>query len=196
MTQKLESLDEKTDYKIDKFENKAIHFSLFSGISIIGDKYENISQETYLDKFINIIATQRINSRDEYEKDYQDSFSYLVGVYMGCSSQKSHVFADSLEALLTDHKMSLGLSMIMGTNSVGKDINEYIKQSLDKADIPYEKDKLKNAGPAIASLIRTIAIGNPEYSITFILNIGNITSAHHPELCIAWLMSFDNKYNQ
>lgn len=49
-----------------------------NGIGGIGTKYDGITQEIYIDKFIDVLAKENIKSRENYVENYQNALIELT----------------------------------------------------------------------------------------------------------------------
>ena len=186
MLLKLSSLNNKVAYKVDDFKNEAL-----SGLSVVADTKEVLTQAQFLDKFVKIIA-DTIGSRYDYVKQYEQALSYLAKLYMGNDSEKTDILTKSLMNKVLNNKVKLITDALFSSDA--DTLTGFICDSLEEAGIPYDSQMVNSVAKVASNLLFKIATSHPEYTITLIDHISNIGNTHAPEICMAWLMSFDKNY--
>lgn len=185
MLTNLRTLENKVNYNVDSFKNKALSPKSFS---IVDDKKNILTQAQFLDKFTNIFANKILGSRETYAKEYQEACSYLAKVIMSSDDKTKSVFSETLGKLIIDNKVSIAFDVFVSRNKNA--LSKYISKSLDNAKIDYSKE----VPDAISKIIVKLLLSHPEYAATMYVQINSIFETHYPEICLAWLMSFDSNY--
>lgn len=185
MLTNLRTLENKVNYNVDSFKNKALSITSFS---IVDDKKEILTQAQFLDKFTNIFANEIVGSREAYAKEYQEACSYLAKVLMSSDDKTKNAFGETLGKLIMNNKVSIGFDVFVSRNENA--LSKYISKSFDNAKIAYSKE-IPNA---VSKIIVKLLLSHPEYAATLYVQISSIFETHYPEICLAWLMSFDSNY--
>ncbi|MBR6515015.1 MAG: S-layer homology domain-containing protein [Clostridia bacterium] len=207
MLKEFYSLSSTGSYTVDDFQMKKFVVTniLPGGKSPIqDDTRNNLSQSIFLDDFINRLMREFIWNRDNYVATYQEDIRYIASTFFGASDSQADQLIESVTNDFRDNWTDI-VSPLFDTNpfksSAEKEREAYnviagfIKDGLDNAGIAYNENEIDTAIQSIADLLVAYIVNHPNLTSTLIGNIDGIGSAHHPELCFAWLRSMDMNYN-
>jgi len=186
------------EYKIDKFYKKKYKYSIGSledGFvdKIVDDEKTKYCQGPFLKKTINDVILKYIQTKDNYTKNYQpgirDFIRYLHEQQVNNSNYS--VFRAGIDALFfKDFNYE---EEIYFTDA---QIDEYIQNCLNKNDpYIYNNEEIKKAVRNVFLIAWDLRNNDRLTFETIWQGSDSIAQGHYPEICLAWLKSFDPKYN-
>ena len=204
MLQYYNNLESTEDYIVDDFQMKKISVNnilwdtngwLKEGI-VVNDNDSKWDQEAFLDSSLFYLFSS-ITSRQNYVKIYENDIREICSVVFGIDDNKKIIFNKKLEDSFIKDIMGIMACIVTGNkNALTKRIADDIVKTMNECDITsYSTTQVKSASEKIASLLLKFGISHPNFTASMISNIKGIGAAHYPELCLAWLMSFDSNYN-
>ena len=120
---------------------------------------------------------------------------------MGADDDQWQNFSDIFFDKLTD--VGNAAKLIASTTWVGElafgstidQLEKLAVDSLREAGIStYNKNQINSMVRSLASVLFGFAISHPNLTTTLICNLDSVSSAHYPELCLAWMQSRDLNY--
>ena len=200
MIEVYDSLPDLAPYKIDGFKMKELKISgnpikgdlSFSLYDIDGHRF---TQSLFLSEAMSYYSAGIFCSREDYAEKHQEGLRELFGAVYGCTSEQYSLFVSSLEAELGTEMGSILSSLFMGTRQKAeKKLGECLVRALDSAGIAgYNKESIRKCGKTFVSIAMSSKDDTPTMA-TLIANFTTVKRAHYPELCYAWLASFDSNY--
>ena len=162
------------------------------------DVYNQQPQRLFLYEYVRTLASDFIQTRDNYVDTYQEAIRDTAGLVFGTTPCQLDTFMEVLESRLTS---PTGIALaVWDSLTVGLPVISYmrlmriIEDALEEANIPYTMEQLDSAVNAIGLLIIRLAGRYPNRAATLVMNFDSIGQAHYPEIYLAWLMSMDPNY--
>jgi len=205
----LESVDK--PYCVDDFTMKEIalefDYTEFAFTpSITDSKRSNCTQSVFLDRLITILAKEQFRSRSKYVDEFQEGirevFKVLEGKKEDVDGKQGDKWAKFME--LFENKLKSNIDeLIISTKYVDEEtvestvelVEACAVESFNEAGIAnFNKDDIHNFALAIAETIIDFVVSHPDLAATLVCNIEGMSSAHYPELCLAWMQSMDENY--
>lgn len=161
----------------------------------VNDYDSKWDQEAFLDSSLFYLFSS-IKNRKNYVQTYENDIREICSVVFGLDDNKKQLFNSELYKLLNKDNPKIMACIITGHEDILITIlTDDIISSMKTVGITnYSNEKVKSAGKKIASLLLRFGLSHPNYTSTMISNIKGVGAAHYPELCLAWLMSFDSNY--
>ena len=193
------------EYIVDDFQMKKISISkLFWDLSgalkdgiIVDNNDEKWDQNAFLDEVVFKLFNENFKSRANYVRLYQKDMRELCKVLFG-SGDKFDLFPDVFMENLNDKAAEIAACLILHLDRRLQSIVEHAAtDALSELGITdYTPKQIKLFVAKVVGLILPFGINNPNLTVTAISNIKGIGYAHVPEVCMAWLQSFDPNYTQ
>ena len=200
-------------YLLDEFAMKRVFPFLgakgFPRIKVINDIWNRETQGIFLNTVIQKIVKEQFKSRSNYVEEFQDGIREIFKVLNGTKDTvdgkqdvKWAMFREAFEAKIKSNAGELIVSALFtATDTSGAKlttvIEEYAIESLNEVGITsYDKDEIHEFAETIAETVVDFAVSHPNLTATLICNLKSIGSAHHPELCYAWLQTMDENYTE
>lgn len=193
--------------KIKELKKKVlelINSIIGNGIGGIGTKYDGITQEIYIDKFIDVLAKENIKSRENYVENYQNALIEVMNLLFGNSVSFPECLKNNLkengelivQAFMKDNLQTYPIRQESHTYDVISDIiDESIKEmEINAGTKVYSSEEMFTMKLDIVNLLESILISHPNYLLTLLSNMDTIAESHYPEICLSWLMSVDENY--
>lgn len=191
------------EYIVDDFQMKKISVKnliwdingwLEDGL-VVDDTDSKWDQQAFLDTALFQLFSM-VGTRQKYVEVYENDIREICSVVFGSTADQWTDFANYLIDNLKKDVAGIAACVITSREkALINRIEDNLVQSMKDAGITnYSTDDVKSAAGKIASLLLEFGISHPNYTITMISNIKGIGAAHYPELCLAWLMSFDPNY--
>ena len=193
------------EYIVDDFQMKKISVSrlfwdpsgaLKEGI-IVDDNDEKWDQNAFLDEVVFKLFNENVISRDNYVRVYQDDMRELCKVLFG-SGDKWDKFPDVFLEKLEDKAPEIAACLLLNLERRLQSIVEHcVTDTLSELEITdYSPRQIKAFVVKVVALILPFGVNHPNLLVTTVANIKGIGYAHLPELCMAWLQSFDPNYTR
>ena len=204
MLKKYNAFESIDGYIVDDFQMKKISVSnliwdvkgfLEDGI-IVNDSDEKWDQNAFLDEMLEKLFSENVKNRSNYVSVYEDDIREICKVVFGTPTDKWDKFPDEFMAKLEDHIVEI-VWYLMRSDEGGlvKVAEEAAVEALSSLGITdYNTSEVNSFAAKIAKLLLSFGVKHPNLTITAISNIEGIGAAHYPELCLAWLQSFDKNY--
>ncbi len=198
-----------TPYLLDEFVMKRIWLGYNDKIGkflpkVIDDERNNEPQWAFLNTVVGKIAKEQFKNRSNYVEEFQDGirevFKLLNKTTDSVDGKQDVKWTKFVEYFEDKLKSNIGILIFSATpvSKPGKAIElieEYAIESLNEAGITsYDKEEIHEFAGTIAKTVVSFAVSHPNLTATLISNIEAIGSAHHPELCYAWLQTMDENY--
>lgn len=199
-------IQEKGAYEVDNFLKKRIEikYILPGGNELVQNDLRNSYQSIFLDEMVNKLTVERIKSRSNYVREFQNGMRVIFTAMYGTLFpdqpvqrilKAMEIFADKMTDLKTLGELVRAM-LLPGGRSAEDVINDVLVASLNEAGLnDVRPSELKRFAGNIVELLGKFAITHPELTITAASNLGPMAGAHYPELCYAWLMSEDKNYD-
>lgn len=204
-------------YTVDDFHEKQVDIKLHptkilpggaSPIEVnIVDTDESLAQGVFLQDFMDKFASVYVGSRANYAYNYQEHITYVVGTVFGATEEQKNLFAAAIKDRFTgDNLKPTLLDVLKPAINVFKsaddremeiydNLADVLADCCDEAGIDYgSRSKLEEAAEYILDLVMATGLNEIGTVISMANNIDSVGNAHHPELCLAWLQSFDSYY--
>lgn len=203
MLKKYEALDSTGEYIVDNFQMKKISIAnliwdvkgfLENGI-IVNDEDAKWDQNAFLDSMLTKLFAENIKNRSNYVDKYEKDIREICRIVFG-SSDKMDAFQDQLISNLKSDIGRIAAQILFKRyDKLIQTIEDDIVRAMNTAGITdYSTADVNSAAGKIALLLLDFGVSHPNYTITAVYNIEGIGAAHYPELCLAWLQSFDKNY--
>ena len=166
------------------------------GIEFVDDEKNYKTQAVYLDELINILTVEIAKNRKNYVDSYQSSICEVMKLLN--TSDKTDTLSEGLILLLNSAVDScfcrvpiLNEVVDLTTDAMTSTAKELCN---DEYNCTYPQiTSLGEAIQPIANILGQLAIFHPNYTATLFKNFDALQT-HQPEICLAWVMSFDNNY--
>ncbi|MCM1507891.1 MAG: leucine-rich repeat protein [Ruminococcus flavefaciens] len=207
----MNTLKNSLDNYSDNFKMKKIHYTFpyleteindgipqsKGGIEFVDDEKNNKSQAVYFDELVNILTVDIAKNRKNYVDNYQNAICETMKLLN--DSDKSDSFAEGWILLLnsaTDACFQkipvLNVVVDLTTDALTSKAKELCNNEYD-CTYP-EITSVGDAVKPLANIIGMLSVFHPNHAATILKNFDSLHT-HEPEICLAWLMSFDNNYN-
>lgn len=201
-------LDNTTEYTVDDFTS----FGLTETSYIENGNLKKKTQDLFLDEFLNKLFKERIISRKNYVEVYQTSIFEILSIFNEDSKAPDAfvemIFANkkyliplipylgfAISTKLIDVDMYGCISGNIWLSPVATIMQNFIVEVFADAGITsYTDEQIKTLVTPLLKLILKTLVCDTSKAITLICNFNNIGSAHYPELCLAWMQSWDDNY--
>lgn len=194
-----EQLDGTEDYPLGQFQMKKISvLGLLSGSVIIDDNDSSWNQAFFLEKLIYEFSMM-LESREYYTSLYQENIRQICSMLFGTghAGEVMGKFATRLKEHVTSIAESIVSSLIEETESLSDILEEDLLASMhDCGDYSFSEDGFHGVLKTLSELMIQFGTEHPNYVVTLACNAKEIASAHYPEQCFAWMMSFDPHYGE
>jgi uncharacterized repeat protein (TIGR02543 family) len=164
---------------------------------IIGrDEDSLMSQNSFLNEYVTLLANNYLKDRQTYVDEYQDEIRSVCGVFFGDSTSKNDDFIGLFTGKLKDNWAWIAYDYLTG-NEIGTcaRIVLYWEESLDEMGITeYSQAEFDRAVKVVMGLLAKLLVEQSSMTATLFFNFGPIVQAHTPEVCLAWLQSMDSHY--
>ena len=206
MQDKYYALENVPDYRIDGFGMRKINIDgwgyLLNGeapVTIIYDTENQQSQNVFLNNYITMLAKDFLKNRSTYVANYQNEIRDICGIFFGASKSQSKTLIDAATDKISNNIGTIVWELLRpfgGENAAYGKIAEYLKESLDEAGITaYTQNEFDNTVKSLMDLLVAVALNHPNLAVTIAMNIDGIGQAHLPEVCLAWMQSWDSYYS-
>ena len=185
-------------YVVDDFQMKKLVLSnlLKDPDNIVVDDTESkLDMNAFLDDALYKFFNNNVRSRGLYVTFYEDDMRELCHALFGCGD-KWDVFEDYFIDNVKAKTGQIVKCLIFHQNrKLERIFEKSLEDALSKAGITdYSAKQIKAFAAKFVALILPFGVANPAYTATLIENLLPIGSAHIPEVCLAWLQSFDPNY--
>ena len=186
-------------YPRGQFRMKKLSITNILTGNVIGDDDdESWTQPFFLDNLITAFSAM-IGNREVYVEEYQDNIRELVRILF--SGDDSDTVMKVFASNIRDHAVELALktaaSVIFGQEKVTAILEDDLIDAMEKCGVKdYSREDIHNALNKISKHLIEFGANHPDCVVTLAYNLKEIASSHFPELCLAWLMSFDPNYGE
>ncbi len=166
------------------------------------------TQSAFLQDFMDKFANVYVGSRSIFANNYQDHVTYLVGTVFGANASQKNAFTDALKDKFSGNNLKTTLTTLLEpythvfktadekAEELYDNFADILADCCDTAGINYgSRAKLRQAAETLLPLILDTGINELGTAVNLGINIDSVGNAHHPELCLAWLQSFDTYYS-
>ena len=199
-----ERISENTRYTLENFRMKKLDVVLGNGAMgatpiIKDDVISNMEQDLYLSNYFKIISKKILKNRENYFYKYQENIREICKLCFGNQEGWGDKFIRAFFSQAVK-EMILFVGACASENLTNYDfashlVQRWVKNAMVEAGVAgYDEKTTLAATKKLAKLLAELAIKNPNYFITFVLNHENLLLAHYPEVCYAWLASADRNY--
>ena len=193
-----EALPSTDEYVVDDFQMKKLMLSnIFSDPKniVVDDTDSKWDMNAFLDEALYKFFSKNVRSRGLYVTFYEDDMRELCHALFGCGD-KWDVFEDYFIENVKAKTGEIVKCLILHRNhKLERIFEKALEDALSRAGITdYSAKQIKAFAAKFVALILPFGVSNPEYTATLIENLLPIGSAHIPEVCLAWLQSFDPNY--
>ena len=183
-------------YLLDHFVPMQVDLSLLLDFEVPVREADNnrLTLGVFLDGFLNRLVYGFI-SRDVLVNDLQSGIRELCKALFGDEGKTDAVFERFL-GKMKDNWVSLVVKLLWDEYGAYETVGGYLTQSMREEGITgfSDYDIRQAAGPLLDRVLAYLA-NNLDDLATFVENRSYFFTAHYPELCLAWLMSQDPRYN-
>lgn len=164
-------------------------------------------QGTFLQTFMDKFADIYVGSRTNYAYGYQDYITYIVGTVFGATGSQKAAFGASFKNKFSGDNLKPTLLALLEPykhlfkSAQEKEMELYdnfadlLADCCDDAGIDYgSRSQLREAAESVLDLVMATGLNELGTVINMAINLDSVGNAHHPELCLAWLQSFDSYY--
>ena len=187
------------DYPLGQFQMKKISaLGALSG-SVIRDDTDSIwSQAFFLEKLITEFSMM-IGDRELYTASYQENLRQICNMVF--SDNQAGEVMERFAARLKKHAAKIAeclLSrLVLGEDPLSDLLETDLLESLRDCGInDFSEGDFHGSLKDLSKLILQFGASHPNHVVTLACNAKEIASAHYPEQCFAWLMSFDPHYGE
>ena len=166
------------------------------------ERVRNWTPAQFLDELLNTWAEVGIGSREYYAEKLQDGLRGLFHmVYLRkntSASLKDIGLQFARELLLTDEATVLADDLMHNPSRLIKDASPIIHRALQRMGLDMSLSDMEKAVLNLASTFLYALLSKP-YLLTTLLSMDNLrafSSAHYPELCLAYMRSMDPLYTK
>ena len=202
MIKKYDLLANTNGYITDNFRE----FRFDSNEIVEDTRTNNDTLEKFLDSFVEDLFGSLIVDRNNYDLLYQSDIREIIRIiYAESSSDKIELMCDYFRENLIHNRDKI-LFCILGyrvgdPKGLASELLKLIKplflSAVEYSGITsYSTEEVDELVMKICNLVGNLCSQFPEQVVTVLLNTKIIASAHHPELCLAWLQSFDPNYTE
>ena len=162
---------------------------------IVDDDDASWDQNAFLDETIYRLFLENIRSRQNFVSQYQDDFRELSWIIFGNEDKWGafgEIFLDNLETEIASIAVCLVLNLQSRLLSI---VLDAAVEALNEAGISdYSTEQVESFVNKIVQMLLQFGVLHPDLTVTTIANLEGLAAAHYPELCFAWLQSFDPNY--
>lgn len=185
-------------YAVDDFQmKKLVLANLFKDPDniVVDDTDSKLDMNAFLDDALYKFFNNNVRSRGLYVTFYEDDMRELCHALFGCGD-KWDVFEDYFIENVKEQSGEIVKCLILHRNrKLERIFEKALEDALSEAGITdYSAKQIKAFAAKFVALILPFGVSNPSYTATLIENLLPIGSAHIPEVCLAWLQSFDPNY--
>ena len=190
-------------YVVDDFQMKKLSINrlfydpqgFFEEGIVVDDTDSNWDMNAFLDEALYTFFSKNVKSRQNYVNNYEEGMRELCHALFGCSDNWT-VFEDLFIAKLQEKSNAITACLLLYRPlRLQKIVETVLEDALSEAGITdYSAKEIKSFAGKFVSLFLSFGISNPAYTATIIDNLESIGTAHVPEVCLAWLQSFDPNY--
>lgn len=162
---------------------------------IVDDDDEKWDMNAFLDETVYRLFSENIRTRRNFVSEYQDDFRELSIIVFG-SNDKWDGFLDGFVANLEDEIAPIAVCLVLNLHSkLLSIVLDAAVDALNDAGITdYSTEQVERFVNKVVKLLLNFGVLHPDLMVTTIENLEDIASYHYPELCFAWLQSFDPNY--
>ena len=204
MLQYYNGLESTDGYIVDDFQMKKISVKnlvwdaagfLKEGL-VVNDTDSTWNQEAFLDEAV-VSLFSEIGSRQNYVEQYEDDIREICFVLNNLSGDKWTEFQSNFIDKLKDDAAMIAAFIIAPNGGVMTKVmaDDMVQALKDTGITDYSISDVNVAAGKLAVLAQEIFASYPNFVATAVCNHKGIGAAHNPELCLAWLMSFDPNYS-
>ena len=185
-------------YVVDDFKMKKLVLSnlLKDPDNIVVDDTESkLDMNAFLDDALYKFFHNNVRSRGLYVTFYEDDMRELCHALFGCGDKWDDFENYFIENVKAKSGEIVKCLILHRNRKLERIFETALEDALSKAGITnYSAKEIKGFAAKFVALILPFGISNPAYTATLIENLLPIGSAHIPEVCLAWLQSFDPNY--
>lgn len=190
-----DALESTDDYVLDKFVYKKIDIThiLPGGKDVVYESEQQISMHVFLEDFISEFVYGYIN-RLSYSRVVEDGIRELCKAIFQDES-KAEAILNSTVDKIKDNRADLLWEFLWDEYGAYETMAGYLTDSLKEAGAPdFDDDEIKEAAQPLLDILISYMANNLDYLATLVDNGSYIMPAHYPDLCLAWMQSFDENY--
>lgn len=197
------ALDSTKDYVVDDFQMKEIALdkiindpvgALKDGIIVDNDD-EAWDLNAFLDETMYKFFKNTVHSRGNYVAVYEKDMRELCRVAFGCGDRWDDFEDYFIENLKADSRRITVYLVLHMNRALNRAVEDALEDALSRAGITdYSARQIKQFALKVVGLLLSFAIDSPNLAVTTVENLEIIGSAHLPEVCLAWLQSFDPNF--
>ena len=203
MLEQYHALPSTKEYVVDDFQMKKISIDklfwdpsgFFEEGIIVDNNDEKWDMNAFLDEALFKLFNENVRTRRNYVRYYEKDIRELCKALFGCGD-KWDDFEDYFIENLGAQSDRISACLILHLDRQLRSIIEgALEDALHDAGITdYSAKQIKQFAVKIVALILPFGVANPNLTVTAVENLEIIGSAHLPEVCLAWLQSFDPNY--
>ena len=185
-------------YVVDDFQMKKLVLSnLFKDPDniVIDDTESKLDMNAFLDDALYKFFNNNVRSRGLYVTFYEKDMRELCRALFGSGDKWDDFENYFIENIESKSNEIVKYIILHRTRKLEKVFETALEDALSKAGITdYSAKQIKSFAAKFVALILPFGLANPSYTATLAENLLPIGSAHIPEVCLAWLQSFDPNY--
>ena len=203
MLEQFHALPSPIQYTVDDFQMKRLapgkifwdpQGAWKDGI-IVDNPNEKWDLNAFLDEFIYRFFVQCVQSRDNYVDCYEAGIREMCFAAFGCGDRWP-LFAQCYHRNMLKNLPELMYYMVhQDAKGLTKLVERVLDETLSETGITdYTPREIAQFTNGLVQLFLLFGMCNPNLTVTAVVNLSPIATAHFPEVCMAWLQSFDPNF--
>lgn len=191
---KLESSGEYVldDFAIYRFNVKKIIPGGDSAFELIPNNTQSIC--SFLDEAISKLVNDYVN-RDVFALYMQDGIREICKAIYEDESKATKIIQSVIDKFDGKTIATLLLRISIDEAGVYDTVAGYLIDSMRAEGIyNFDEDKIRETAVPLLDILLSYIFNNPDYLATIVENKSIYTTAHYPELCLAWMQTQDVNY--
>ena len=190
-----DQLEGTKDYPPGAFQMKQLSIiNILTGNGIEEDS--TWTQPFFIKSMVASLAAM-IGDRIIYTEKYQPVIREMIEIMFsgGASGNVMHSFSSHLKENSAELATATAASMLFGKENVLHILEKALTDALNECGVTgYSREDIHIVMDTLSDLLIQFGAAHPDYVATLAFNLKPIVTNHFPELCLAWLMSFDPNY--